>query len=213
MLDVVDVGPDDAEAVVVWLHGLGADGHDFEPLVPLFGLPEVRFVFPHAFMRPVTINGGYVMRAWYDIRTLAEGPGRESVEDIVDTAAMLGELIRDEQSRGAKKVLLAGFSQGGAMAYHVGLRFPEPLAGILALSTYLVMEDTLEDEMSPANRTTPILSCHGTHDEVVPLARGLRAHKRVAAGRDARWHTFPVAHGLHEDEVALIRAWLHERLR
>lgn len=212
LLRTVEIGPEDADRPVVWLHGLGADGHDFAPLVPHLGLPDVRFVFPHAPMAPVTVNGGFVMRSWYDIRMLEAGPDRECEADIRTSAESIEMLLDRERDRGAERIVLAGFSQGGAMTYHVGLRFGEALAGLMTLSTYLVLPDLLEAEKHPANASTPLLACHGTHDDVVALARGRAAYDAVSPGREAAWHTFPCAHGVHERQIQVMSAWLRQRL-
>jgi phospholipase/carboxylesterase len=196
---------------IVWLHGLGADGHDFEPIVPLLGLPDVRFVFPNAPALPVTINGGMVMPAWYDIVSLGgPGPG-ERAEDVRRSARLVEAVIEREEGRGvpASRIVLAGFSQGAAMALHVGTRLPRTLLGIMVLSGYEVVADTREAEAAEANRATPMLFCHGTHDPMVAVARGretYRAHARP--GRKAEWHEFPMGHEVSPAEIAVIRAWL-----
>ena len=215
-LPCVTIGPDSpCRGTVLWLHGLGADGHDLEHVVPPLGLPDVRFVFPHAPSRPVTINGGSVMRAWYDILTWDAVPGREDPQHIRESSKHIAALIDREVARGhtPERIVLAGFSQGAAMALHVGLRYPQTLAGILALSGYLVLPDTVEAESHPANAMTPTLSCHGTWDDVVPLERGQLAHEALArGGRPAEWCTFPMAHELCMEEVECIGDWLAEML-
>lgn len=208
----VETGPRPAVAVL-WLHGLGADGHDFEPIVPELGLPPtpaVRFVFPHAPFRPITINRGLVMRAWYDVRDDG-GERREDAEGVRASQRAIEALLRREQARGipAERIVLAGFSQGGAMALHTGLRFPEPLAGILALSCFLPLAETLPAEASPANRRVPIFLAHGTLDAVIPLARGRRARDTLAAlGYALEWHEYPMPHAVCPEEVADIGRWL-----
>ncbi|MEQ8768338.1 MAG: carboxylesterase [Planctomycetota bacterium] len=204
------------ELAVIWLHGLGADGHDFEPLVPYLALDDlpIRFVFPHAPSMPVSINGGFVMPAWYDIR---EGDLRKRHdEDGVRQSheCVLG-LIEREARRGIppERLVLAGFSQGGAIALFTGLRFPERLAGILALSTYLVCEDSLEAERSEANRDVPILQAHGQLDPMVPIERGRAARDRMRAlGYSVTWEEYPMQHEVCPDEIADIGAWLRETL-
>jgi phospholipase/carboxylesterase len=204
-------------ASVIWLHGLGADGHDFEPLVPELGLPPalaVRFVFPHAPMRPVTINGGMVMRAWYDVRPEG-GERREDAAGVQESQARIEALIAREKQRGiaAGRIVLAGFSQGGAMALHTGLRHPERLAGILALSCFLPVPDTLAAEASPANRDVPIFLAHGTHDATIPLARAHRAREVLRGlGYRVEWHEYPMPHSVCDEEVADLARWLRDVL-
>jgi phospholipase/carboxylesterase len=199
-----------ATAAVIWLHGLGADGHDFEPIVPQLHLTRTRFVFPHAPAMPVTINGGWVMPSWYDIRSMGRGPGRENEEHIRASATRIGALIEDQIAAGvpADHIVLAGFSQGAAMALHVGLRYPSRLGGILALSGYLVVEETLEAEASPANAATPVFVGHGDIDDVVPVDAGRRAWERVRAGRDARWSTWRMGHEVCGPEIDAVARWL-----
>jgi phospholipase/carboxylesterase len=207
------MGPEDgALGSVVWLHGLGASGHDFEDVVPLLELPRVRFVFPHAPQKPVTINGGLIMPAWYDITALARDRG-ENERHVRESAEQVRALIAREAERGvpASQVVLAGFSQGGAMALYAGPRYPETLLGILVLSGYEVLASTREAELAPANAATPMLFCHGTYDPLVPAAAGMRAWQDYSEGRDARWKTFPIAHQVSMDEIHVVRDWLHAR--
>ncbi len=216
LLDCVEIPANQAPHAgsIVWLHGLGASGHDFEPIVPHLGLDDVRFVFPHAPMLPVTINGGLVMPAWYDITELDPSGPRESEEHIRSSAKHVEALIRREQERGvpARRIVLAGFSQGGAMALHVGLRHPERLAGVLVLSGYLVLRDRLDEERSEANRDTPMLFCHGRFDQVVPPLLGQQAFEAVKHDRDAKLLMFPIQHEVSLPEVATVAKWLRERL-
>jgi phospholipase/carboxylesterase len=204
-------------ASVIWLHGLGADGHDFEPIVPELRLPAtlpVRFVFPHAPMRAVTINGGMVMRAWYDVVD-AGGARREVEPGVRESQHRIETLIERERSRAipAAAIVLAGFSQGGAMALHAGLRHAEPLAGILALSCFLPLADTLAAEASAANRETPIFMAHGTHDPLIPLARGVQVRDLVTAlGYRVSWHQYPMPHAVCAEEIADIALWLRDTL-
>lgn len=203
---------------VIWLHGLGADGNDFVPVIPELGLPAdaaVRFVFPTAPSIPVTINGGYVMPAWYDILAL-DGEQRE-----VDTAgirasrAAVRALIAAENARGipCSRIVLAGFSQGGAIAWHAGLTHEMPLAGIIALSTYLPAPDLVRAELNPACLTTPLFAAHGRHDDVVPLSMGRAAVAEVEAlGGQVAWQDYPMAHNVSLDELKAIGAWLRDRL-
>jgi len=200
-------------ASVVWMHGLGADGHDFEPIVPELGLPArpaVRFVFPHAPLRPVTINQGHVMRAWYDIRALA-GARREDEAGVRQSARQIEALIERERQRGVEpgRIVMAGFSQGGAMALHVGLRYPARLAGILALSCFVPLAATLADEASAANRDVPIFWTHGVHDPVIPLALAEQGREHVAAlGYRIEWRQYPMPHSVCAEEIADIARWL-----
>jgi phospholipase/carboxylesterase len=204
-----------ATCSVIWLHGLGADGHDFEPIVPVLELHEqpVRFLFPHAPVRPVTINAGMRMRAWYDVRGLALSE-KQDEEGIRASAEEVSRLIAHENERGisTRRIVLAGFSQGGAVALHTGLRHPEPLAGILALSTYLPLSESLDAEAHAANRSTPIFQAHGTMDPMVPVELGRTTHELLSErGYAASWHTYPMQHALHPDEITAIGAWLRER--
>jgi len=214
LLEYVEVTTSDKPSCsVIWLHGLGADGHDFEPIVPYLGLPAgmaVRFIFPHALMRPITINGGAVMRAWYDIIEISTNRGQDEA-GINHSARKVRELIDFEISRGipASKIILAGFSQGGAMALHVGLRYPQKLAGIMALSAYLIFPDRLQSESSKANSVTPVFIGHGTQDPVVPYALGQAAHSLLRAGqRPVEWHSYPIPHSVSPPEIADIGRWM-----
>ncbi|NBT54153.1 MAG: carboxylesterase [Betaproteobacteria bacterium] len=204
-------------AAVIWLHGLGADGHDFASLVPeldLSGCPPIRFVFPHAPSMPVTVNGGYVMPAWYDIL----GPNLISQQDaagIQSSERAIVALIAQEVARGipAERIVLAGFSQGCAMALHTGLRLPQRLAGIMALSGYLPLADRLAAERHPANAQTPVFMAHGTQDPVVVIARGEASRDALAAlGQPVAWHSYPMPHSLHPQEIADISAFLAQVL-
>jgi phospholipase/carboxylesterase len=191
---------------------LGADGHDFDPVVPILGLPRARFVFPHAPRAPVTINGGMVMPTWYDI--LAIGGGGANEADVRRSAKQLHALLEREEQRGepADRIILAGFSQGAAMALHVGTRYPRALRGIMALSGYEVLPHTREREETPVNRTTPMLFCHGTADPLVPIAAGRLAYEAHAhPERPAEWHQFPMAHEVSPSELTVIRQWLGAR--
>ena len=204
-------------AAVIWLHGLGADGHDFASLVPeldLSGCPPIRFIFPHAPSMPVTVNGGYVMPAWYDIL----GPNLISQQDAAGIQASeraIVALIAHEVARGipAEHIVLAGFSQGCAMALHTGLRLPHRLAGIMALSGYLPLVDRLAAERHPANAQTPVFMAHGTQDPVVVLARGEASRDALATlGQPVQWHSYPMPHSLHPREIADISAFLAQVL-
>lgn len=216
LLPCVEIEPaQPATASVVWLHGLGASGDDFVPIVPHLRLPHMRFVFPEAPARPVTINAGYVMPSWYDIRSLGFGAAaREDEAQILASTAQIDALVAREVARGvpASRVVLAGFSQGGALALHVGHRHPDTLAGILVLSAYLIRPDAL-DEGHPANAATPMLFMHGRHDDVVPYEAGRLACARFTReGRDVRWRDYPMGHEVTGEQIADIGRWLHERL-
>ncbi len=214
----IETGPD-PDGSVIWLHGLGADGHDFEPIVPELQLPaslSLRFVFPHAPVRPVTINGGMSMRAWYDIYSLDRG-GPVDEQGIRDSGDIATSLIRREQERGmaADRIVLAGFSQGGAIALHAALRYPEKLAGLMALSTYLPLMSALDKEVmdNPAavNTNIPIFMAHGTFDPVLPMQMGSDSRDLlVDRGFDIEWHDYPMAHAVCAEEIAHIRRWLLE---
>lgn len=203
---------------VIWLHGLGADGNDFVPIVSEMGLPAdaaMRFVFPNAPMIPVTINGGYVMPAWYDILSL-DGNRRDADEiGIRATRDAIRELIERENDRGipCSRIVIAGFSQGGAMAYTIGLTHPEALAGIIALSAYLPAPELIQDELSDANLRTPVFAGHGRHDDVVPLMLGEQACDIVRQlGSEPSWHTYAMPHTVCLDEITDIGNWLQQRL-
>jgi phospholipase/carboxylesterase len=199
---------------VIWLHGLGADGHDFEPIVEEFDLdrlPATRFVFPHAPMRAVTVNGGYVMRAWYDIVSADFSARAEDEAGVRDSARKLEALIAREIERGIadENIVLAGFSQGGAIALHAGLRHAQRLAGILALSTYLPLADTLAGEAHPANRETPIFMAHGQADPVIPYRFGERSGETLRAqGWPVEWRGYRADHTVTMDELRDIETWL-----
>ena len=200
-------------AAVIWMHGLGADGNDFVDMVPELRLPAdrgVRFVFPHAPMRPVTINNGYVMRAWYDIRDDG-GVRREDPAGVRASQAAIEALIQREKERGvpAASIVIAGFSQGGAMALHTSLRHGERLAGVMALSCSLPLADTLAAEAAPANRDVPIFMAHGAQDPMIPMARALRARETlVGLGYRVEWHEYPMPHSVCAEEVRDISTWL-----
>jgi phospholipase/carboxylesterase len=212
--EAVEINPRGTpRACLVWLHGLGADGHDFEPLIPSLGIVDalgVRVVLPHARRRPVTINGGMVMRAWYDIKAADFSRGEDS-EGIRESEQQLRSLIRREVESGipAARIVLAGFSQGGAIVLHTGLRYPQPLAGILALSTYLPLADNLASEAAVANSRIPIMMAHGMQDPVVPFGLALQSRDRLQElGYGVEWHNYPMQHALCPQEVSDVRGWL-----
>lgn len=204
-------------AAVIWLHGLGADANDFVPVVPLLGLergPGIRFVFPNAPVRPVTINAGMAMRAWFDIRDL--GGRNIDEEGIRASAAALDALVEREVGRGIDRarIVLAGFSQGGVIALHAGLRHPQALGGILALSTFLALADTLDDEASTAARDLPIFMAHGRDDPMIALDRAQASRDALqAAGWSVDWHEYPMAHEVCPEEISAIGAWLAQVLK
>ena len=206
-----------ASASVIWLHGLGADGNDFVPIVPelrLPALPGIRFVFPHAPVRPVTLNMGMRMRAWYDIKTLT-AEGRADEAGLGESVGRLNGLIAAERALGiaAARIVVAGFSQGGAVALHGALRHPEALAGILALSCYLPLQAVLAGGLAEANRQTPILMCHGQYDPVLPLALGVMACNWLrATGYRVDWKEYPMQHQVCGPEIQDVAAWLRTRL-
>ena len=216
----IETGPKPA-ASVIWMHGLGADGNDFVPVVhelDLSGAPDIRFVFPHAPMQPVTINNGYVMRAWYDVKWGdLEGGSKEPDEKGVRAAqAAIGQLIDREVSRGigVEKILLAGFSQGGAVALQTGLRYPRRLAGIMALSTYLPLAESFATEATAENRKTSIFIAHGTVDAVIPFEISARSRDiLVEHGYDVEWHEYPMPHSVCLEEIRDIGVWLKRALK
>lgn len=213
LLPCVEVGPaEGAEGAVVWLHGLGASGHDFEDVVPMLRLPRVRFVFPHAPRRGVTINGGLIMPAWYDILRFSDAAGSERADQVRESAEMVEALLARERERGvpSERTVLAGFSQGGAMALYAGTRHAHPLAGIMVLSGYEVLSS--ERQIAPGNAATAMFFAHGKHDPVVPAPRGRMALQAFEAGRAAEWHEYAMAHEVCVEEIAHIRDWLHARL-
>jgi len=203
---------------VIWLHGLGADGSDFVPVVPELGLPDapaVRFIFPHAPYMPVTCNGGYVMRAWYDIISLDSTSRRIDEAGIIASRDTVRHLIEREKGRGipVDRIFLAGFSQGGAVAYTTALTHPEKLAGVIALSTYIPSPVLLSEASSVANRAIPIFAAHGTADDVVSPSLGLAARDLlIARGYAIQWHEYPMPHSVCLEEVWAIGRWLGEQM-
>ena len=219
----IETAPNPA-ASVIWLHGLGADGHDFESVVPQLGLPDslsVRFIFPHAAPIPVTLNGGYIMPAWYDIKQANLGIEHDST-GIRNSARNIQMLIEQETIRGipSNRIILAGFSQGAAMALHVGLRQAEPLAGIIALSGYLLMPeqtdqfvDQFADQLAPASNSAPLFMAHGVHDPIVSFSLGEHARRTIASiGYVVQWHSYPMEHNVCPEEIRHIGTWMNEIL-
>jgi phospholipase/carboxylesterase len=215
---VLNHGSGQPDACVIWLHGLGADGHDFEPIVPELRLPStlsIRFIFPHAPMMPVTINNGYVMRAWYDILAMDIGSEQDEA-GIRASQQSLERLIEAQISDGirSERIVLAGFSQGGAIILQTGLRFDRPLAGLMALSTYLPLATSLQAEHSDCNRATPIFMGHGDSDPVVRPELAYRSRSRLEQqGYTLEWHEYPgMEHSVCMEEIGHISQWLKQRL-
>lgn len=215
---VIETGVHAPDAAVIWLHGLGADGHDFEPIIPELRLDpgiSIRFVFPHAPMMPVTINQGFVMRAWFDIRTADIGAEVDE-KGIRASAKLVDDLIATEIDNGIapERVVLAGFSQGGAIVLQAGLRYKKQLGGIMALSTFLPLANSLESEKSDANAAIPIFQAHGSEDPVVPVDLAYRAQKVLEReGYTVDWHEYKgMAHSVSEQEIFHLAEWLEQRL-
>lgn len=212
----IETSPNPTHAVI-WMHGLGADGHDFAAIVPQLRLPAtaaVRFLFPHAPVQPITINGGMAMRAWYDIRvpTLVHA---EDDQGIYASERAITALIKHQNNAGipCSNIVLAGFSQGSAMTLHIGLRYPDTLAGLIALSGYLPLADHAAQGWSEANRHTPIFLAHGTFDPVVTLNRGTATRDKLLAHQyDVNWHTYPMPHSVCPEEINDIAAFLRSVL-
>jgi phospholipase/carboxylesterase len=213
----IETGPNPRHSVL-WLHGLGADGHDFEPVVPQLVRPEwpaLRFVFPHAPVRPITINGGVRMRGWYDISG-AELANRQDEVGVRDSMRHVDALLARETARGIppERQFLAGFSQGGAVALSIAVRRQQPLAGVIALSTYLPLADIAENEHVAGANATPLFMAHGSLDPVVPQALGLMSREWLSRhGFKIDWHSYPMPHSVSVDEIRHLTQWLGERLR
>jgi phospholipase/carboxylesterase len=210
----IEIEPEaNATATVIWLHGLGADGHDFEPLVPELHLPDdhgIRFIFPHAPVRPVSINNGEEMRAWYDFVPHSEHSGSD---DIVSSSQQIVEFIEHEIARGiaSERILLAGFSQGGVIALATALRYDQRLCGVLALSTYLHDVSAIESECNDANLAIPIMMAHGTMDPMIPIMRAATSRENlIRLGYDVRWYDYPMGHQVCLEEVEEIARFFAE---
>ena len=222
LLETIEIETgDNPTASIIWIHGLGADGNDFVPVVnelDLTGVPATRFVFPHAPMRAVTINNGSVMRAWYDV-SFGDLEGKSRRPDgvgIHESQEQINALVEREEKRGVAtgKIVLAGFSQGGAIALQTGLRYPQKLAGIMALSTYLPLGDTLPAEAAPANKSTPLFMAHGVYDPVVPLVMGAGSMTYLTGlGYTVEWKQYPMQHSVCAEEIGDIGEWLRHVLR
>jgi phospholipase/carboxylesterase len=219
LLDCVEktTGPVPAWSIV-WLHGLGADGHDFEPIVPELvrpGWPALRFVFPHAPVRPVTLNNGVPMRAWYDLKNL-DLDQRADETGVRQSIAQVEALIARENERGvpSERIVLAGFSQGGAIALAAGVRREAPLAALVGLSTYLPMGSTTAAEATPQGLRTPVFMAHGSHDPVVPEGFGARSRDQLRSlGVAVDWHTYTMPHSVCAEEVRDLAGWLGQRFQ
>jgi phospholipase/carboxylesterase len=218
MNDAVIIEPSTShQASVIWLHGLGSDGHDFEPIVPELGLPEelgIRFIFPHAPLRAVTINGGMVMRSWYDIKD-ADLSVQRHRPDFDESADILESWINGEIASGipTNKIVVAGFSQGGAIALHCGLQFPRKLAGLLILSSYLPFADILEQKQAEFNRDTSILMMHGEYDPVIPVEYARQSCQTLIDYQyPVKWHDYPMQHAVCAEEIKRTGEWLSSRL-
>jgi phospholipase/carboxylesterase len=214
LLDSIEINPkSEPYGSIIWLHGLGADGHDFEPIVPELRLPErlpIRFIFPHAPRRPVTVNAGMIMRAWYDVIGMP-GSGGIELDDFFESVDHLNALIEKEVESGMppERILLAGFSQGGAISLHTGLTYGKHLAGILALSTYLPTADKIAEQISLVNKDIPIMMAHGTMDPMIPMTHALRTKQALRRlGYEISWHEYPIMHGVYAEEIQDISAWL-----
>lgn len=208
---------DTTNYTVIWLHGLGADGHDFVPVIPELKLPAtlaIKFIFPHAPVRPVTLNNGMSMPAWYDLLSL-DRTSNAIEEDVLTTVGWINKLIDAEIETGtpSEKILLAGFSQGGVIAFHTGLRYPKKLAGIMALSTYIPFDDKLLNLMNPLQQGLPIFAAHGTHDPVIPFSSWQSyVPKLEAKGFNVESHSYPMEHSLSLEEINDISSWLQKTL-
>ncbi len=217
-LTTVEIEPTGAaRSSVIWMHGLGADAHDFEPIVPELRLPPalgIRFVFPNAPVRPVTVNNGMRMRAWYDVLTI-DLPRREDPDGVYASERAIVQLLERERQRGipADRIVLAGFSQGGAMALHTALRYPDRLAGILALSCYIPLADRLSAERRPANQPTPIFMAHGDYDAVIPMRYGQMGKELLEKlGYHVQWRDYGMGHEVCWEEIRDIADWLERVL-
>jgi len=208
---------DNPKVVIIWMHGLGADGNDFVPVVPQFNIPDfpIKFVFPHAPKIPVTINGGMVMRAWYDILAM-DINSRADVPGVLKSEKSIHELIEEQVAAGFKheQIVLAGFSQGAAMALHTSTNFNKKLAGVIALSGYLPMAKQLQENPNETNKATPFFMGHGTQDPVVPYALGEASKDALLAVAYApSWHHYPIQHGVSMEEITDIRQWIINNLK
>lgn len=214
---IVSQTGDNPKVAIIWMHGLGADGNDFAPVVPQFNIPElpIKFVFPHAPKIPVTINSGMVMRAWYDILSM-DIDSRADVDGVLASEKLIQKLIEEQVADGFKyeQIILAGFSQGGAMSLHVSTQLNKKIAGIIALSSYLPASQLLIENENTTNINTPIFMGHGTQDPVVPYSLGESSRdKLIQAGYKIDWHSYPIQHGVSMDELMDIKQWLMTNIK
>ena len=213
---IIETNPQ-PDAAIIWLHGLGADGNDFVPIIDQLQLPSdyaVRFIFPHAPIRPITINQGYQMPGWYDISSLSIVE-KEDEAGIRESSAILKQLCEEQEADGipASRIVIAGFSQGGAIALHCGCRYPKPLAGIMALSTYLALPETLADEISECATEVPVFMAHGRQDDVVAYENGKTGMEQLEANNmEIQWQEYDMAHAVCLEEIQHIRQWLMQQL-
>jgi len=214
LLECVEIeSAENVEYTVIWLHGLGASGHDFEPIVPELGLlsrPGIRFLFPHAPIRPITVNGGASMRGWFDIDSLDFNARNQDNDGIAESISFVNDLIENEHQRGIVdgNIVLAGFSQGGAIALQAGLTLPHKFAGLMGLSTYLPMPDDALANVAPERKSLPIFLAHGTMDDVIQISIGQLSRDRLLAnGIEPEWHEYPMQHSVSQEEVTDMSAW------
>lgn len=215
LLDCIEIETaEQCEYSVIWLHGLGASGHDFEPIVPelqLLQRPGIRFLFPHAPVRPITVNGGAAMRGWYDINSMDFGSRQQDSAGIKESASMVADLIDNEIARGvpASRITLAGFSQGGAIALYAGLTGRHQLGGILALSTYMPIQDESLPLITQERLTVPVFMAHGEYDDVIHISYAEQSRDALIARQvSVEWHAFPIAHSVSAEEVHELSNWL-----
>lgn len=217
MLEFIEINPKQGEtAAVIWLHGLGANGHDFEPIVPELALPEnhgIRFIFPHAPERPVTINNGYVMPAWFDIAALDRLDGADE-QGILLSVEQILELVEQQHKLGVpyENIIVAGFSQGGVIALHTAGRTAKPLGGVIALSTYLPLQEQLVNTIPSSHQKTPVFMAHGAYDPVIPITLGRISYNAVdKLFEDSQWHEYSMEHSVCLEEIGMIGSWLLQR--
>ncbi|MFT5895624.1 MAG: phospholipase/carboxylesterase [bacterium] len=215
LLDCIEISTaEKTEYTVIWLHGLGASGHDFEPIVPelhLLQRPGVKFLFPHAPIRPITINGGAAMRGWFDISSQDFGSREQDIEGIKDSANLVNDLINNEISKGisANNILLAGFSQGGAIALYAGLTGEHILGGVMALSTYMPVQDEALPLITDAHRVVPIFMAHGEHDDVIAIKHAVQSKEALEEQKvNIEWRTYPMPHSVSTEEIADLSVWM-----